>query len=196
MQSMNIASRLRLALRISRANTIARRYFVTNGFDGALTLLGLLMGFRVAGEVAHEIALAAGFGTSVALGVSGLSSAYISETAERRQELDRLQEAMAKPLDGTAHDHAARIAPVVVALVNGLSPFLIAQAILMPLWLEVVGFGLTISAVDAGITIALLLVFLLGVYLGRISGTHWLWAGIRAALLAIATAGLILVFDI
>lgn len=191
---MAVFGKLRLALRISRSETIARRYFVTNGFDGALTLLGLLMGFRVGGEIKLEVALAAGLGTAVALGVSGLSSAYISETAERRQELDRLRAAMVEQLNGSAHEHAARIAPVLVALVNGLSPFLIAQAILMPLWLAAAGLSLPAPAVDLGIGVALGLVFLLGVFLGRISGAFWLWSGLRAAMLALVTVGLILLF--
>jgi VIT1/CCC1 family predicted Fe2+/Mn2+ transporter len=33
--------------------------------------------------------------------------------------------------------------------------------------------------------------FLLGVYLGRISGTFWLWAGLRTLLVAAVTAVLI-----
>ena len=93
------------------------------------------MGFRVGAEISLDTTLSAGFGTAVALGVSGLLSAYISEAAERRQELDGLREAMVDPLDDSAHEQAARLAPVVVALVNGLSPFLIAQLILIPLWL-------------------------------------------------------------
>jgi predicted membrane protein (TIGR00267 family) len=191
---MTLAPKLERALRISRPGLIARRYFVTNGFDGALTVLGLLMGFRIGGDVAPETALAAGFGTAVALGVSGLSSAYISEAAERRSELEGLRAAMADGLHDSAHEHAARVAPVIVALVNGLSPFVIAQIILMPLWLETAGLRLPVSAVDLGIVTALIVVFLLGVFLGRVSRTFWLWAGLRATLLGLATLGLIWVF--
>jgi predicted membrane protein (TIGR00267 family) len=191
---MQLGRTLRRAIRISRPGSIARRYFVTNGFDGALTLLGLLMGFRVGGDVDLELALAAGFGTAVALGVSGLSSAYISETAERGRELDSLRAAMADRLEDSAHEHAARLAPVIVALVNGMSPFLIAQIILLPLWLAAAGLPLPLSAVDAGIASALVLVFLLGVFLGRISRTFWLWAGLRSTLLALVTLALIWLF--
>ena len=42
---MSIADQLLLFIRITRSQRIARRYFVVNGFDGALTMLGLLMGF-------------------------------------------------------------------------------------------------------------------------------------------------------
>lgn len=188
-------SNLKRALNISRPGVIARRYFVTNGFDGALTLLGLLMGFRVGVELRLDTALSAGFGTAVALGVSGLSSAYISETAERRQELDDLREAMVDRLDDSDHEHAARLAPVIVALVNGLSPFLIAQIILMPIWMAAAGMSLPASPIDLGLGIALVMVFLLGVFLGRIGRVFWLWAGLRALLLALVTVGLIHLFS-
>ena len=191
---MAFLDKLRMLLSVSRPQEIARRYFVTNGFDGALTVLGLLMGFRVAGDVPVEIALGAGFGTSVALGVSGLSSAYFSETAERKAEFEQLRAAMMHELHGSAHADAARYTPVLIALVNGLAPFFIAQGILLPLWLAAAGVSLPVSPLDTGIGIAFGLVFLLGVFIGRLSGTFWLWAGLRAALLAVATMGIILFF--
>ena len=191
---MALVEKVRLAFRISRSEAITRRYFVTNGFDGALTMLGLLMGFRVSSDVIPDVVLAAGFGTAVALGVSGLSSAYISERAERRQEFDRLRAAMGEELRGSAHEYAVQIAPILVALVNGLSPFLIAQAILFPLWLAASGLMHTPTALDVGLATALGFVFLLGVFLGRVSGSFWLWSGLRAAALAVATVSLILLF--
>jgi hypothetical protein len=36
----------RSLLQVSQSTAIARRYFVTNGFDGTLAMLGLIMGFR------------------------------------------------------------------------------------------------------------------------------------------------------
>ena len=35
------------------------------------------------------------------------------------------------------------------------------------------------------------MIFLLGIYIGRISGTFWLWAGVRTLLVAALTAGLV-----
>ena len=42
---MKGASKLALIVQLTRATGIARRYFVVNGFDGALTMLGMLVGF-------------------------------------------------------------------------------------------------------------------------------------------------------
>ena len=192
---MELLDRILLALRISRSKIIVRRYFITNGFDGVLAILGLLVGFRVTGSVEINVLLTTGFGTAIALAVSGLSSAYISESAERKHELDKLRSAMMDDLDGSTHEEAATIVPVIVAMVNGLAPFLFAQLILLPLWLASSGAVALPSPVDVSIGIALALVFLLGIFIGRLSGTFWLWAGIRATLLAIAIVLLIMLFS-
>jgi hypothetical protein len=63
--------RLRFLVSITQSHSIMRRYFVVNGFDGALAMLGLTMGFRIT-EAALPVAITACVGTAVALGVSGV----------------------------------------------------------------------------------------------------------------------------
>jgi predicted membrane protein (TIGR00267 family) len=181
----------RLLLLIRRSSAIARRYLVTNGFDGTLTMLGLIMGFRTVGQVPVQVALTACTGAAVALAVSGISSAYVSERAERQRELAMLQQAMLDGLDDSAHAHTARWAPVVIAIVNGLAPFLLAQIVMLPLWLAGFGATLPLSPYDLSIAIAFLLIMLLGVFSGRISGVFWLWAGLRTLLIGVVTAAII-----
>ena len=91
---MQIMERFKLLLSLSRSEAIARRYFVTNGFDGALVMLGLCMGFNASGGVEPTVAAKACLGAGIALGVSGVSSAYISEAAERRKLLHEIEGAM------------------------------------------------------------------------------------------------------
>jgi predicted membrane protein (TIGR00267 family) len=181
----------RLLLLIRRSSAIARRYLVTNGFDGTLTMLGLIMGFRTVGQVPVQVALTACTGAAVALAVSGISSAYVSERAERQRELAMLQQAMLDGLDDSAHAHTARWAPVVIAIVNGLAPFVLAQIVMLPLWLARFGAKLPLSPYDLSIAIAFLLIMLLGVFSGRISGVFWVWAGLRTLLIGVVTAAII-----
>ena len=188
---MSPLEQLRFLLHITRAGGIARRYLVTNGFDGALTMLGLAMGFRISGEVAPAVMIAACMGTAIALGMSGLTSAYISEAAERRRELQELEEAMLADLNASAHARAARLVPVLIAVVNGMAPFLISLLIMTPLWLEIFGITLTPSPIDATIIVAFILIFLLGVFLGRVSGEFWLWTGLRTVAIAGVTSLLV-----
>ena len=46
----------------------------------------------------------------------------------------------------------------------------------------------------AAIAVALLSVFLLGAFLGRVAGISWLHSGLRTLLIALATAALIYLF--
>lgn len=193
---MSPLEQLRFLLRITRSSGIARRYFVTNGFDGALTMLGLAMGFRISGGVAPAVVIAACMGTAIALGMSGLSSAYISEAAERRRELRELEEAMLEDLNASAHARAARLVPVLIALVNGMAPFLISLLIMAPLWLEYFGISVKPSPIDAAIIVAFLLIFLIGVFLARVSGGFWLWSGLRTVAIAAVTSLLILLVGV
>ena len=188
---MPITTRRRLGLLVRHSHRIARRYFVTNGFDGTLAMLGLIVGFRTLDHAPVEIAVTACLGTSVALGISGLSSAYISESAERQDELKQLQAAMLEGLDDSAHTLIARWTPVLIAIVNGLTPFLLAQIVMLPLWLELIGTDLPVSAYDLAIAAALTLIFLFGIFLGRVSGSFWLWAALRTLAIGALTVSLI-----
>ena len=157
---MKLFEEARRFLRLAPTHQIARRYFVVNGFDGALAMLGLVMGFYVTESASLEVAITACMATAIALGVSGLSSAYISEAAERRRALRSLEEAMAgESLEDSSHGRAARLIPLYVAAVNGLAPFFTALIIIFPLWLAKV-FDFPFSPFAAGAAVATLLLFL------------------------------------
>ena len=185
-------TKLRQLLQLTRSHRIARRYFVVNGFDGALTMLGLLVGFYVSGQVVMPVIINACLGAAVALGVSGVSSAYISEVAEKKRELQRLEEAMVKDLGDSAYGQAARLLPFFIGLINGIAPLLISLLIITPIWAAAWLEGLPIAPLEAAFGVALGIIFLLGVFLGRVSGVFWLWAGLRTLLIAAVTAALIM----
>lgn len=191
---MNLLKQVSFLLRITHTHGIARRYFVVNGFDGALTMLGLNLGFLVSTPTELSVIISVCLGAAIALGMSGLSSAYVSESAERRRALTKLEEAMITNLQESSHGEAARWVPMLIALVNGSAPLTISLIILTPLWLSNAGFLLPLSPLYAAIIIALMLTFLLGVYIGRISGVSWLRSGIQTLSVALVTAALIYFF--
>jgi len=191
---MSLLQQVRFLLNITRTHDIVRRYLVVNGFDGALTMLGIIIGFAVSSSADISVIINACLGAAIALGVSGVSSAYVSESAERRRALGKLEEAMISDLQDSAHGEAARLTPMLIALVNGSAPLIISLLILTPLWLADAGIPLPLSPLYAAIIIALLLVFLLGVFLGHIAGRSWLRSGIQTMLIAVATAALIYLF--
>lgn len=178
-------------LKISGSSEIMRRYFVVNGFDGALTMLGLVMGFYISDRVELGVVITTCMAAALALGMSGVSSAYISESAERRHTLAKLENAMVTSLDDSHHARAAVWIPWLVALVNGVSPLLISIIIISPLWAADRGLRTSHEPLLEAILMALLIIFLLGVFLGRIGGTFWLWSGLQSLAVASVTLGLI-----
>jgi len=191
---MSLLNQARFLLDITRTRDIVRRYFVVNGFDGALTMLGLIIGFLVSTPANLSVIINVCLGAAIALGMSGLSSAYISESAERKRALGKLERAMISDLQESAHGDATRWVPLLIALVNGLAPLIISLLILLPLWLSLAGVALPVPPLYAAIFVALLLVFLLGIFLGRIAGVSWLRSGIQTLLVALVTATLIYLF--
>jgi predicted membrane protein (TIGR00267 family) len=190
---MNLIRQIKYHFAITDTHDIARRYFVVNGFDGALTMLGLIIGFVVSTPTELSVVINVCLGVAIALGISGVSSAYVSEVAERQRALEELESAMISDLGDTAHGKAARQVPWMIAIVNGAAPFIISLTILMPLWLFEAGVELYPHPLYVAIAVALSLIFLLGVFLGKISGVSWVRSGTRTLLIAILTAVLIYV---
>ncbi len=182
---------IKTLLEISHSDEIMRRYFVVNGYDGALTMLGLIMGFYISDRVELAVVITSCLAAALALGMSGISSAYISEAAERRRTLAQLEKAMVTTLDESHHARAVKLIPWLVALVNGMAPLLIALIIIAPLWLARSGMVMPMGPLPAAMAVALVIIFLLGVFLGRVGGTFWLWSGLQSLAVASITLGLI-----
>ena len=178
-------------LKITGSQVIARRYFIVNGFDGALTMLGLLVGFYLSEDVRLPVVINACLGVAIALGMSGVSSAYISEAAEKKLELRELEQAMVIDLGKSAHGQAARLLPMFIGFVNGVTPLAISLVILLPLWLGPTVEPFSAFPLESAFAMALIIIFLLGVYLGQVSQTFWLLAGLRTLLIAATTTALI-----
>ncbi len=149
------------------------------------------MGFYVSDRVDLAVVITSCLAAALALGMSGMSSAYISEAAERRRDLAQLEKAMGTSLDESHHAQAARWIPWLVALVNGIAPLLIALVVIVPLWLARGGIVLGLEPLLAAMVVALVIIFLLGVFLGRVGGIFWLWSGLQSLAVALVTLGLI-----
>ncbi len=182
-------------LKITGSQVIARRYFVVNGFDGALTMLGLLVGFYVSDDVRQPVIMNACLGVAIALGMSGVSSAYISEAAEKQRELRELEQAMVTDLGQSSYGQAARLLPMYIAFVNGIAPLTISLLILFPFWVAPYSEPFETFPLESAVGMALIIIFFLGVYLGQISQTYWLWAGLRTLLIAAVTTAIIFTFN-
>jgi len=174
---------------LSEVGPISRRYFVMNGFDGVMVVLGIMIGAYVTENFNPFWILSAGLGASLAMGISGFYGAYVAEEAERAVELNKLERSMLKKLDGTILARANKFASFWAAFVNGLSSVIIPLIILLPQLLAILKFIDGLIAIYSSISISLITLFLLGVYIGRLSKRNLLISGFKILL-----AGLIMTF--
>ena len=163
---------------IANIGEIARRYFAMNAFDGVLTIIGVLMGNYAAHVYDAKVVIVTGFSTCIAMGVSGLWGAYLTESAERKRDLDDLENHILTDLSNTKIGRASRVAVVVVAVVDGLAPFLAALVVLLPFFFS----GLLADIVltyYASLGMALVVLFALGAFLGKVSKENLIISGVK-----------------
>ncbi len=173
--------------------SVARRMFVTNSLDGLLAALGVNVGGYSPGS--DPLLMASSIiGGGVAMGImSGMVGVYLSERAERIREVRELEKKLsAKLRRSSIYWRAASLIPVYVALWSGVGIVLFPTLVALP-YLLAANTGLGVEpAFIASTGIALLLMTLLGAYLGRISQENTLISALRG--LSLGLAALILVY--
>ncbi len=85
---------------ITNLTSIARRYFVNNFYDGAITITGVLLGFLAivlkSQVISANLIILTGIGTCISMFISGFSGSYLSEKAEQRKVNIEIKKAMGK----------------------------------------------------------------------------------------------------
>ena len=184
----SLFKKVRSYLRITEMSPIARRYFIKNGFDGSMTVLGIIVGAWIVNVTQPEIIVTAGLGACFAMGVSGLFGAFMTERAERKKKLKTLEAAMLTDLGNSIQSDASEFVSVYAAVVDGASPMLTAVISLMPFILALSGIFVIWDAYIISLSLTLATLFALGIYLGRIAEENILLSGIQTV-----AAGLIIV---
>lgn len=170
---------------------IARRKFFNNCFDGALTCAGIVSGVFIiflarSSSFAPKDVLITGFATALAIGISGLWGAFLSEDAERKKKMLDMKKEMAiveeegdektdkfkknkknKKNEKPLLEKAENFATIIASLVDGGAPVLGSSLPLIPFF-----FGLSLAFMHFIISYIILVALLiyLGIYLGKISG--------------------------
>ena len=203
--------------KISDLGIIARRKFFNNAFDGALTCAGIISGIFIIfikepSTFETQDVLITGFATALAIGISGLWGAFLSEEAERKKKVMDMKKDMAlvnedlenpellhiKPNFKTGNkkkprsllEKAEKFATIVASLVDGGAPVLGSSLPLIPFF-----FGVDLNwfhFICAYVILIGLLIYL-GVFLGQISGSgrlryalHLITAGVVTLIISIS----------
>ena len=180
---------------ITGAQKIIRRYFAMNAFDGAMTSLGVVIGAYLSQINDPRSVIGVIITSGIAMMVSGFSGTYMTERAERSHSLNELEDAMLVNLDDTVYGRASRFISVYAALVDGSAPLLASIPSVIP-FLLVPGLIDVATAFIAAIGASLFTLFILGVYLGRISGENILYSGLKMVISGAAVAIIALLLNV
>ena len=157
---------------------ISRRYLISNGFDGTLTSIGIIVGAVLSGVPDGLTVIKIGLGAAVGLGTSAVWSVWEIERAETRAEIRRIERAMLTDLDDTRIQRDQSGARLMHAMMSGLGPLIGILIPLSPFVVEGTVFTMQEAALVAvGLGIGVLGVF--GAYMGSISGQRWYVAAAR-----------------
>ncbi len=167
--------------RIAAIDEIGRRYLAMNAFDGILTMIGVLMGSYLGGVKQPSVVLYTGLATSMAMGISGFSGAYMTESAERKLNMRQLEQAMLCDLSNTEQARASRFAVLVVSVIDGLSPLLAGSLVMLPFVLTGLWNDVALSY-GASLVVAMVMLFTLGVFLAKVARENLLRSGLRMIL--------------
>jgi len=176
--------RLREYDEITNVRPIIRRYFVIGAFDGALTVLGIILGASAFGSAEEHkaIILSASIGAAIALAVSSAVGAYEAERVEKKLDIRTIERALLARLS-EEHREAFRFAAILSALVHGVAPLFAAILPIIPfVFLDVD------RATIAAILITFAILFFLGAYLGNLIRERVVVTGLRFVAAGIGTA--------
>ncbi len=158
-----------MAIEMSEVKEIARRMAVTNSFDSILTMLGVLIGSYVSGLRDPKVMINVFLGGALAIAMSGTLGTYMTERAERISKVKELETAVLMDLDETIVGKAEKISALLIALISGITPALVVLSLTAPFLMAELKFLSLEHAFIVSIGETLITMFLIGVYLGKIS---------------------------
>ena len=168
--------------------SISRRYFISNGFDGTLTAIGVTIGSYLSGVSSGLTVFKIGMGAMIGLATSGVWSVWEIERAEKIAELQEVEDSMLQNLEDTELEHRKKQGRIINALMSGLGPVIVVSSIVSPFLLT--EFITLFQAAVLSVVIGSGLLFLFGAYMARISKQKCYIAGLRMGLAGLVVAAL------
>lgn len=185
---MSIMEKLEHYEQITGMSSLARRYFVTNTFDGVLTIFGVLLGSFLAGLMDARVLVTMSLGAGAAIFVSGVWGTYLAEVAERTKSRKDLEKKMLRKLHETDISEAEQFATVFVSIIDGLSPLVAIMIVLFPFFGAMLSLVSVLEAYYISFFLCILLFVLLGIFLGQLSKECIVFSAFRSLMVGVICA--------
>ncbi|NOY10714.1 MAG: TIGR00267 family protein [Archaeoglobi archaeon] len=161
------------------------RQFVRGFIDGALSVLGVVIGAS-AGQM--DIIISAGIGGGVANGISNIFGALTAERVEEEREFRKIEKSMLVELRDTELYREVRRRVIVRGIVDGMSTILGSLVPVLPFIVAFfMGTGVQ-AALIASVSLTALSLGVIGIYYGRISRQNLMVSSAKMILMGLVTA--------
>jgi len=161
-----------------------RRYFVNTMFDSTFAVLGIIIGSALTADADQGLVIATIITSCVALAISTGSSVYEAETLEQSRRMDEIGRAMLRPVEETNLGKASKASAAIIAISNSLAPLMSGAIIVSPFLL--LGEETIVVAAEVAIALAIILLFITGFIMGKMSERNPWWKGLRMSLVGLA----------
>lgn len=172
------------AMSLPETGPALRRYFVNTMFDSTFAVLGIIIGSALTADADQGLVIATIITSCVALAISTGSSVYEAETLEQSRRMDEIGRAMLRPVEETNLGKASKASAAIIALSNSLAPLMSGAIIVSPFIL--LGEETIVVAAEVAIMLAIVLLFITGFIMGKLSEKNPWWKGLRMSLVGLA----------
>ncbi|WP_456369499.1 TIGR00267 family protein [Geoglobus sp.] len=161
------------------------RQFVRGFIDGALSVLGVVIGAS-AGNL--DVIISAGIGGGVANGISNIFGAFTAERVEEEKEFRKIERSMLVELRDTELYREVRRRVMVRGLVDGISTIFGSVVPVFPFVLAYF-LGMSIrTALILSVSLTAISLGLIGLYYGRVSRENLVISCAKMVLMGLFTA--------
>lgn len=171
------------AMSLPETGPALRRYFVNTMFDSTFAVLGIIIGSALTADADQGLVIATIITSCVALAISTGSSVYEAETLEQSRRMDEIGRAMLRPVEETNLGKASKASAAIIAISNSLAPLMSGAIIVSPFLL--LGEETIVVAAEVAIALAIILLFITGFIMGKLSERNPWWKGLRMSLVGL-----------
>lgn len=191
---MGWRDRIRIYWRMTELGSLTRRYIVIGAFDGALTIVAIVLAAVASVLLTHsyiepKTIILSGLGAAVGLAISSGWGAYEAERVERRLELDELEHVMQRPMSESLQISAIRFATYWGGFIHALAPLPASIIPLIPIFIFPAPEMFVIVSVYS-MVITLIFLMGLGIWMGRTAKINPITTGFRMVLAGLVTAAI------
>ena len=170
---------LRELSRRDDVSSVIRRFFINTLFDSTFMLVGIIVGASFATEANLRVIIVTMVTTSIALGISTGVSVFEAESLEQERKISELERALFRSLGGTKIEKSSKSIIMLAALINFLTPPFSCAVTISPFVLAALNIVEVEVASWISVALAFSILFVAGVYMGRLGKKNPWIKGLR-----------------